>query len=653
MSLWLAKVRARLDVLVCQATGADDREARSLHECTHSELERARERAADVPATWLRTRLGLSATEEEVLWLLIACEISEPVRAQVFALVGGRELDPSVSAVQRIVYGAEPSLTAWRELGPGGKLAELALVVRTDDGDVRTPEYRQTLRAASRVRGLALGDPGLAAELAGVARLVSGALPLAAVVAPAGVIERVAAQVRKPRAFVLVTGTPGAGRATLLRAAAHAAAQRVVEIEGRALAPSAGELEPQLREIAREAQLLGATILVSNLDAMAQGEGADARLRMIEQRLGASTQPLLATARQRPLGLRGSRPVVVVEIGAVTGAQRVDLWTRVIPGCSSSDAEHLASYYPLAPAVIDAVGQALQVRIDGEITEPELRETIFSVVDDRLSGLATRIEVTQTWDDLVLPQDQLDTVSELLARVRERRRVYEQWGFASKLGKGLGVAALLSGPPGTGKTMAASLIAKDLGLALYRVDLAQMVSKWIGETEKNLAAVFDAAESGHAVLLFDEADSLFGKRTEVKSSNDRYANLEVNYLLQRLETFTGICLLTTNHEHAIDEAFRRRLAFHLRFPVPDQSERAQLWRAMIPGDAPLAPASDFEALAERLELPGGLIRNAALRAAFLAADAGSPITMDHLWHAAVMEYEASGKIAPRGGTSLC
>jgi SpoVK/Ycf46/Vps4 family AAA+-type ATPase len=254
------------------------------------------------------------------------------------------------------------------------------------------------------------------------------------------------------------------------------------------------------------------------------------------------------------------------------------------------------------------------------------------------------VTVSQTWDDLVLPQDQLETISELVARVRERRRVYEDWGFAAKVGRGLGIAALFSGPPGTGKTMVASLVARELGLELYRVDLANIVSKWIGETEKQLGGLFDAAEAGHAVLLFDEADSLFGKRTDVRTSNDRYANLETNYLLQRLETFSGVCLLTSNHESSIDAAFLRRLALHVRFETPDERERENLWRAMLPAPAP-RDEIDFSLLARRYEMSGGYIRNATLRAAFFAADRREAISHRDLDRAARLEYEAIGKIA--------
>jgi SpoVK/Ycf46/Vps4 family AAA+-type ATPase len=192
--------------------------------------------------------------------------------------------------------------------------------------------------------------------------------------------------------------------------------------------------------------------------------------------------------------------------------------------------------------------------------------------------------------------------------------------------------------------MVAALIARDLGLPMYQVDLAKVVSKWIGETEKNLARVFDAAEAGHAILLFDEADSLFGKRTEVKSSNDRNANLETNYLLQRLESFRGVCLLTSNHESNIDPAFERRLSLHLRFTVPDADERERLWRAMLPSAAPVQRDLDFHGLAERYVMTGGYIRNAVLRAAFLASNANEAIGTEHLERGALVEYQGMGKL---------
>ena len=310
----------------------------------------------------------------------------------------------------------------------------------------------------------------------------------------------------------------------------------------------------------------------------------------------------------------------------------------------------LAAGYALRPGLIVQAAAAAQASTGAgrPVSVESIHAGVRACLGSRLDGLATRVEWRQTWTDLVLPPDQLDQVVELVARVRRRAQVLEDWGFAAKVGKGHGVAALMSGPPGTGKTMVAGLIANELGLDLYQVDLSRIVSKYIGETEKQLSVLFDAAETGHAVLLFDEADSLFGKRSEVKSSNDRYANLEVNYLLQRMESFTGIALLTTNHETAIDEAFRRRLALHIRFPMPESEQRAALWTAMLPDKAPIAPDVDAGALGEAFEMSGGYIKNAVLRAAYLAAEEATQIGMSQLRRGARAEYEAMGKVAFHG-----
>ncbi|HTM20424.1 MAG TPA: ATP-binding protein, partial [Kofleriaceae bacterium] len=270
--------------------------------------------------------------------------------------------------------------------------------------------------------------------------------------------------------------------------------------------------------------------------------------------------------------------------------------------------------------------------------------------DEKLSTLGTRVTWRQKWDDLVLPEDTMEGLREFVARIKHRRRVYDEWGFARKMAKGLGLSALFAGPPGTGKTMVAGIIADELALDLYQIDLSRVVSKYVGETEKNLAKVFDAAEAGHAILLFDEADSLFAKRTEVKSSVDRYANLEVNYLLQRMEQFNGITILTTNLDSSIDDAFRRRISFRVDFPFPEIEDRQRLWQSMLPKQAQVAGNIDYLVLATRYEFSGGYIRNAVLRAAFLAADDGTPITHQHLLRAANLEYAAMGKVVSSLGS---
>ena len=250
----------------------------------------------------------------------------------------------------------------------------------------------------------------------------------------------------------------------------------------------------------------------------------------------------------------------------------------------------------------------------------------------RLESLAQRLEPAATWNDLVLPEAQSRTLREIATHVRHRFRVHEQWGFAARGARGLGISALFAGASGTGKTMAAEVLANELQLDLFRIDLSAVVSKYIGETEKNLRRVFDAAEAGGAILLFDEADALFGKRSEVKDSHDRYANIEVGYLLQRIETYRGLAVLTTNFKQALDPAFLRRLRFVVQFPFPDAAQRTEIWRRVFPAATPtdaLAPGQ-----LARLNVAGGNIRNIALHAAFLAADTGEPVRMKHLLQAA-------------------
>jgi SpoVK/Ycf46/Vps4 family AAA+-type ATPase len=231
---------------------------------------------------------------------------------------------------------------------------------------------------------------------------------------------------------------------------------------------------------------------------------------------------------------------------------------------------------------------------------------------------------------------QRQTLREIVLHVRQRFRVHQTWGFASRGARGLGINALFAGPSGTGKTMAAEVLARELGLDLFRIDLSAVVSKYIGETEKNLRRVFDAAEGGGAVLLFDEADALFGKRSEVRDSHDRYANIEVSYLLQRMESYRGLSILTTNQKQAVDGAFLRRLRAIVNFPFPDAAQRAEIWRRVFPRETP-TEGLDLHRLA-RLNLSGGHISNIALTAAVLAAETGSPVRMAHVAAAARSEY---------------
>ncbi|MGK7884148.1 MAG: AAA family ATPase [Crocosphaera sp.] len=263
--------------------------------------------------------------------------------------------------------------------------------------------------------------------------------------------------------------------------------------------------------------------------------------------------------------------------------------------------------------------------------------------DQSLSGLAQKSKSHYYWSDLILPSDQHSQIEEICNQAKYRYLVYETWGFNYKLSAGKGLNVLFSGPPGTGKTMAAQVIANELKLDLYKIDLSQVVSKYIGETEKNLNRIFMAAETANAILLFDEADTLFGKRSEVRDAHDRYANIEVGYLLQKMEEYEGISILTTNFRQNLDEAFIRRLAFIVDFPFPNETSRRQIWEGIWPSQKLLSEEVDFNFLARQFKISGGNIKNIALAAAFLAAEKETEVTMEQILHATKREYQKMGK----------
>ncbi|HEY0990231.1 MAG TPA: ATP-binding protein, partial [Kofleriaceae bacterium] len=360
-------------------------------------------------------------------------------------------------------------------------------------------------------------------------------------------------------------------------------------------------------------------------------------------------RPLLVRAP-----LTGDLPLApgycAVDFAPLDETDRRTAWQRMLRahGFDAGPASALASRFSVGPAVMQRACAAVAAGPEPAALEPALAGFVRQHRSSRIASIATRVERLASWDDLIVPDDIADGLRELCARVQHRGTVLAAWGLAGVASTARGVTALFQGGPGTGKTMAAEVVARALGYELWRVDLSRVVSKWIGETEKNLATVFDAAEDGEIVLLFDEADSLFAKRTEVKSSHDRGANLETSYLLQRLDAFTGIAILTTNHGTAIDPAFRRRLSMQAVFPFPDEADRERLWRALLPRTVPTAGDLDLGELARRFQLTGGYIRNAVLRAAYLAASRGTPLSTADLERAVRAEFLAHGKVSASG-----
>jgi hypothetical protein len=401
---------------------------------------------------------------------------------------------------------------------------------------------------------------------------------------------------------------------------------------------AANEVETLRRVWEREAALSRSALLVE-ADPLEVNDGARAAAlaRFVDRAAGA----ILVASREPLRGL--TRTTLRLDVAPPVLAEQRQVWVDVLgPRAAevNGQIDDLVAQFSLSTQSLRGASAQAQ----GELHAPGSAEPLATVLWDacraqarsRLEDLAQRIEPTANWDDLVLAEPQRLALHDIAQQVRARATVYERWGFASRSARGLGITALFAGPSGTGKTMAAEVLANDLRLDLYAIDLSSVVSKYIGETEKNLRRVFDAAEEGGAILLFDEADALFGKRTEVKDSHDRYANIEVSYLLQRMEAYRGLAILTTNLKSGLDAAFMRRLRFVVQFAFPDAVQRAQIWSRVFPIETP-AVGLDHAKLA-RLNVAGGNIRTIALNAAFIAAGANQPVGMAHLLRAASAEY---------------
>jgi hypothetical protein len=417
--------------------------------------------------------------------------------------------------------------------------------------------------------------------------------------------------------------------------------------------PSGTDLTPLLELALREARLWGRALLIEGFD----------RGSAVEPEREASVDPgwhqrFLTSLRQQPglVILTGSAPLPVGSAGAGVLAMDVPMpdstvrrrvWRDALGGAGVRLPEEaldaVAARFRLVPdQIVDAAASAV-LASGGFPTSADLFAAARASSRTELARLSRLIEPAHSWTDLVLPEDAIAQLRELCDRVTQRDRVLDDWGFGRSMSRGRGTSALFTGPSGTGKTMAAEIVAGELGLELYAIDLATVVSKYIGETEKNLGRLFDAAERANAVLFFDEADALFGKRSEVRDSHDRYANVEVSYLLQRLEEYEGVAILASNLPHHLDDAFVRRLSATITFPFPEEDVRRELWGRVWPASVPLAADIDLERLASSFRLSGGNIRNVSLQAAYRAATHNRPVTMSDVLHGTRREYQKLGK----------
>ncbi|MEU1306580.1 ATP-binding protein [Streptomyces shenzhenensis] len=578
---------------------------------------------------------------------LVGCFGLTPFERDVVLLTAADELDPTTAARCAAAAGdpqrAHPTFSLalaalddphWSALTPVAPLRRWRIVELDDPTRLTTSR----LRLDERILHFLLGSPYLDARLHGRLRRVPvpDTLPPPYDLAASRLAEGWTADGRGPGAPPLteVTGGDLRSRADIAAAAAARSGLGLYAAAAADLPGDPAERDRLARLWQREAVLLPAALLVEagDLD-RDQRAATEAFLAGAAVPVVVSSEDPLPT--ERPHGPR-------VPVPPLDDDEQLALWADAfedVTDLGDTGLRSLVAQFRLPPHVVRSAAATVRRLLPHEDEPDPARLAWRAGLDEARIGmdeLGRRVEPRAGWDDLVLHERQTGVLREIVAHVRQRATVLQQWGFAATLRRGLGVTALFAGGSGTGKTLAAEVMAHELGLDLFVVDLSQVVSKYIGETEKNLRRVFDAAERGGALLLFDEADALFGKRSEVKDSHDRYANLEVSYLLMRMEAYRGLAVLTTNMKQALDTAFLRRIRFVVDFPFPAEHERAEIWRRVLP---PQAPVKDIDpGLLARLTVAGGSIRNIALSGAFLAAEEGDRLQMRHMLAAARTEY---------------
>ena len=676
------RMRTLLERAIAVAEGRGDEAARLADKARAAQAEIARRAAgADgalgLPA--LQKRLGLDDADADVLLHAAAAQL-DPSLGKLHTKLSGTAFHPWLDvglAVQVQHDGVAERLRARARFEPAAPLLRHRLIAL----DRARPESKDNVNACEiklppRVARVVLGaDPTGGAST--YARLSAPDVALDAVVLPddarAELEQLLAAQpglgtrlrewgydalLPSGRALVvLFTGPPGTGKTMLATALAERLGKKLLSIDGPRLAEAGRALESELDELFVEARLADAVVLFDNCEVLFAGRGganprAQALMRALDRFDGLV---ILATATPERLDPTLDRRVMLkLPLEVPAGALRERIWRALllpsVPLAADVDVNHLAKRYELTggairSAVLYAVSKAVARGAASTLTRADLDAAAQAQLRGDLSAWAERTRESRlTLDVLVLPADEKSQIEEIIAAGRNRAKVLHSWGFNEKLPTGKGLVVLLSGEPGTGKTLAAEVIASELGLSLYRVNPAKVVSKFVGETEKNLNEILAQAKSTHAILFFDEADALFSTRVaKVETANDRFVNMETNFLLQQLERYEGIVILATNLETSIDQAFKRRIAYHIVVPFPKPDDRERIWRTLMPSRAPVGKI-DYARLGKTFELSGGHIKNAILRAAYIAAQREQPIDYDLLAEAAEKECAAAGKL---------
>ncbi|QHN05497.1 ATP-binding protein [Granulicella sp. WH15] len=594
------------------------------------------------------TRLfGLSSFERRVLLAAVAFEIDS-----TFASVcAAAHADDRMGYPTFLLMLSAFEDAHWDALSPSSPLRSWNLITLAQGETVASSR----MRIDERMLHFLLGGQGENTRLAGVWQpVVASGVPLAT--SQEQVATRIAALLTPMEGtlppVIEILGADSASRQAVAIAAAANCGLGLGRVVPHLLPGSASDHHGLARLLEREAVLEQRAIFVP-MDDLEAAEGA--RTTPLSALLEAISAPVMLGA-EAPVRVFG-RETVLFELKKPTVCEQSNLWREALGSRASSlngSLDRLSTHFNLSSEAIYR-NSAMSIALSGE--EPKdsgggedklLADSLWNTCRTqsrvRLDKLAQRVEADAGWDDLILPASEMRVLRTIALQMQHRMRVHERWGFRGTGGRGMGLTAIFAGQSGTGKTTAAEVLAQELRLDLFRVDLSHTISKYIGETSRNLRQIFDAAEEAGAILLFDEADALFGKRSEVRDSHDRFANAEVSYLLQRLELYRGLAILATNMKQAIDQAFLRRVRFVVQFPFPDAAMREAIWRRALPAEAP-TEAINFHALS-LLSVTGANIRNIALNGAFLAAAEGTPIRMAHLLEAAHAEADKLERAVP-------
>lgn len=578
---------------------------------------------------------GLSSFEHKILLMCAGVELDSEFAALIAGLQGNASrILPAFSLAMAVFPDAH-----WSALSPDGPLRYWQLIEMTDHQLITGKPIRIDEQLLHYITGISCFDErfnGMVEPVFSDQLMVTSHRNLAETI-----LQQCTVRLKNSQAFPAIEfkGSEAAA-SSIAQQVSMSLGRQLYTVSATSLPTGRKELSYLLRLLNRESAIHGYSLILK----FTETDTSDKYFHHSVQYFTDNFQGLifLSSAGWSP---KGTRDKIIVDVLKPTRAEQYTLWKSSVSlneNHLNGELDRLVSQFNLDAATIRDVTTELGIpekqRTDQDIFEYKNNLWKLCVKHSRpeIGELAQRIEPFAHWNDIVLPEAQKDILKEIAIQVKNRRKVYDEWGFAGSGSRGLGISALFTGESGTGKTMAAEVLANELKLDLYRIDLSQVVNKYIGETEKNLRKIFDAAEDGGAILLFDEADALFGKRSEVKDSHDRYGNIEVSYLLQRMEAYRGLAILTTNMKSALDKAFLRRIRFIVQFPFPGIAQRMEIWGKVFPSQTPIADL-DIEKLS-KLNLPGGNIRNIAMNAAFLAAGENLPVGMPQVLRAARSEY---------------